>query len=44
MSIYRCYALTELWKFARFLNVKNKAHANAFLYIATPSHPMPAVG
>ena len=42
MSIYRCLVLTELWKFARFRSVKNKAHVNAFPYIAVLfSHHIP---
>ena len=39
MSIYRCIVQDYNWKVAKFLIVKNKAHANAFLYIAVLFSP-----
>lgn len=34
MSIYRCYVHDIIWKFAKFLSVKNKAYDKRFPYIA----------
>ena len=34
MSIYRCHVHDIIWKFAKFLSVKNKAYDKRFPYIA----------
>ena len=44
MSIYRCHVRDIIWKFAKFLSVRNKACDKRFPYIAASLFPSSPTG